>query len=372
MTITERVMSAGSWDVTLSPNTPRGVLAAIDVEVAGFQNLVVTPVHLDPRDHTDATMLARARYVGVYRAQSGDFTLSGAGLPIYLGDEDNKGDVFESTRTTTNGYLSEWVPAIRPATLSAGTTTDPGGAYTGTFLLQTAKDAFEVLNDFFGTEWRVNNDFTLDVGTAAVLYGTTPTVMLLHNAGQGGRDVRMTGVQGGADATRDLEDWTRKLVYVTGSEASPTITTASQTSPYYSPLGAAIIMDRLVEAYNDDGPSPSTMAAAQLGRFADATRQFSISAGQYDIGRLAPIGSPVYLYAPPVLMDSGNPVEFQGRTTYPVETRVLGYTFPLRAGCGVYLRLNDGVDVTWTDLTEYVEWETGDVTVEIGALPRLS
>ena len=107
-------MAAGSWDVTLSPQTPRRLLEAIDIERAGFGQLVILPAHLDPRDHADADLLALARWSGIYRKQEGSYRLSGAGSPILLGDEDGKGDIFEVTRSTADGYLAQWVESLRP------------------------------------------------------------------------------------------------------------------------------------------------------------------------------------------------------------------------------------------------------------------
>ena len=92
MSVTERVMAAGEWSLQLVEDTPRRVMEAIDIEVAGFGQLVILPSRLDPRNHTDAGMLSCARYTGLFRKQEGDFRLSGPGLPILLGDEDGKGD----------------------------------------------------------------------------------------------------------------------------------------------------------------------------------------------------------------------------------------------------------------------------------------
>ena len=43
MSVTERVMAAGSWDITLSGETPRRLLEAINVEKVGFSTLVILP-----------------------------------------------------------------------------------------------------------------------------------------------------------------------------------------------------------------------------------------------------------------------------------------------------------------------------------------
>lgn len=416
MSVTERVMAAGSWDVTLNRDTPRRVLELIDIEVAGFAQLVVLPARLDPRQHSDATMLARARWSGIYRAQEGT-KLSGAGAAILLGDEDGKGDVFETVRGTANGWLSQWVTALRPIALYAGTTYSPGGSYDRDFHLVNAKQALEDVCTAFDVEWRVNPALTFDVGGVDSLYGATPKVIILQDAGDGGRDVFLTGLRGGSRWARDLEDYTTKIVYVTQvttttdtevvtEEGSPTYTwdadlgsdvvtdiggsttdtitesttetvittaaTAEEDIPFSRPTGGPVVLDRLIEASEDTGSTPQAMADTQLGRFDQVRRQLIVDGGTYDLGHLAPVGSHVYLYAPPVVMDTTNPVVFRGRTCYPIKTRVLGCTWPITRGHGVYLRQHKSGAGQWIDLTDFVEFETGDVTLEVGSVPRPS
>lgn len=407
-------MAAGDWSLQLVEDTPRRVLEAIDVEKAGFGQLVILPSRLDPRAHSDATLLGLARWSGIYRAQEGSYRLSGAGSPILLGDEDGKGDIFEVTRSTADGYLAQWVESLRPISLSAGTTYSPGGSFTDTFYLVNARKAFEAICDKFNVEWRVTPSFTLDVGSIEDLYGSTPKLIILRDAGDGGRDTTLTGVRGGSDWSRDLEDYTTKAIVtvpdtedVVTEQGDPTwvwdatlgedvmtdisaptkatITTDARivgataatpdaSIPYGRPSdGGPVVLDRLIESSSEDGTDgdPQTLANQQLGRFSKARRELSVDGTSYEIGHLAPVGSYVWLYSPPVVMDLNNPVQFRGRTTYPVKTRILGARWPISAGLGVYLRTTRGA-TTWHDLTPYVEWETGDVQLEVGALPRPS
>lgn len=408
MSVTERVMAAGSWQIELAPDTPRRLMEAIDVETRGFSQLVILPTRLAygaasdyvVRSHTDATLLGLARWSGIYRAQEGH-TLSGPGSGILLGDEDGKGDVFEVERSTANGYLTQWVPAIRPMALNAGTTYSPGGSYRGTFHLVTAKEALETLRETFDVEWVVRPNFNLDVGSPTNLYGgATPKLIILSDAGDGGRDMTLTGVRGVSGMLRDLEDYTTKVVYVTEQTTETTqsdiattaddatvsgstsvtetstetiFTTAEVAStPYARPSdGGPVILDRIVRGGSEDGSDedPQTMADAELAKTEGVRREITVEGGRFELGHLAPVGAYVWLYAPPVLMDAANPVHFRGRTTYPIKVRLMGCTWPITRGLGVYLRTTkDGV--TWRDLTDYVVWESGDVRLEVAALPR--
>jgi len=404
-------MAAGEWDVQLVEDTPRRILEAIDIETAGFGQLVILPTRLDPRAHTDATLLSLARYTGIFRKQEGDFRLSGPGLPILLGDEDNKGDIFEVERSTANGWLSQWVTSLLPVSLSAGGVYSPGGSYTDSFYLVTAKQAYETLKGEFSApiEWRITPDLKLHVGTVFgtagtdALYDETPRLIVLHNAGTGGRDFGVTGVQGVSGMDRDLEDYTTKVVYktevttttntevvtdvdfVTPDTTTDTVTesstetvvtvaaTADVDIPFSRPTGGPVILDRLIEGNSNDGSAadPQAQANMQLGRFDSIRREITVDYGTYEIGHIAPVGSYVWLYAPPVVMDAANPIQFRGRVCYPVKVRLMGCTWPISRGLGVYMRITSG-GTRWVDLTDYVAWESGDVGLEVDSLPRPS
>ena len=372
MSVTERVMAAGDWSITLSSETPRKLLEAINVEAVGFSALVILPAHLDVRAHTDADLLALARYTGIYRRQEG-LTLSGAGLPTLMGDEDGKGDVFESPRTTADGWLTQWVPALRPKSLAAGTVTSPGGSYTESFFLVTAKEAFETLNATFGVEWRITPDLKLHVGTPAALYGTTPKIIVLADAGEGGRDIFLTGVAATAGLSVDLEDYASKTIVPYDAETEVAVAEVSE-HPYRRPTdGGPALIDKVVSAGTDDATDPQTQADAALETAGLPRREVTVQDTHYDLGLIAPVGSYVWLYAPPMIMDTGSPVQFRGRACYPQMIRLMGMTWPVTIGSGVYLRTTTSTgEVIWQDLTECVEWETGDVRLEVGALPRRS
>ena len=371
MSVTERVMAAGSWDITLSDETPRRLLEAIDVEKVGFSTLVILPARLNPRSHADADLLALARYTGVYRRQEG-MVLSGAGLPILMGDEDGKGDVFESERSTSDGWLTQWVPALQPLSLAAGTVTSPGGTYTGSFFLVTAKEAFETLDATFGTEWRVTPDLKLHVGTPAALYGSTPKLIVLADAGEGGRDIGLTGVAATAPLSVDLEDYASKAVVPYDAETKVAVAEVSE-HPYRRPTdGGPMLMDKLISAGTADDTDPQVQADAALETAGLPRREVTVEGARYDLGLISPVGSYVWLFAPPMIMDTSNRVQFRGRACYPQLIRLMGMSWPVTIGHGVYLRTASTGEVVWQDLTECVEWETGNVRLEVGALPRRS
>ena len=133
-----------------------------------------------------------------------------------------------------------------------------------------------------------------------------------------------------------------------------------------------MLMDKLISAGTDDDTDPQVQADAALETAGLPRREVTVQDTRYDLGLIAPVGSYVWLFAPPMIMDTSNPVTFRGRACYPVPIRLMGMTWPVTIGSGVYLRTTSIGEVVWQDLTEVVEWETGDVRLEVGALPRRS
>ena len=54
---------------------------------------------------------------------------------------------------------------------------------------------------------------------------------------------------------------------------------------------------------------------------------------------------------------------YQGRILNQTKIRILGITWPIKNGYGVFYRKSDG---SYIELTDYLLWETGDVQLEIG------
>lgn len=386
-------MAAGVWDVTLKPGVPSAVRRAIDIERAAFGTFVVLPAPLDPRTVTDDVMLARARYVGLYRRQAGR-ELGGPSLNVLVGDEDGKGDVFESVNAgqPPNGWFSEWFNEMTPAwwALRRGNFLSPGGSWrpntngAAGLYMQDRRTTWDQLCDRFGVEWRIRTTLHFDAGPISWLYGTTPSVMVLGpSAGvAAGRQMGLTGVSGTSSPEKDFEDYSTKVILKTGVEAGPFYAIRKGPDRFLSPAGTPMVLDRMAdseaykEAPKDQADVDQRHATAQslLTRFSTSRVAWSVGGGTYDIGRDTPVGSPIYLFDPDQgLMDRSAPgVQYRGSQVFPATARLMRLTTPIRVGSGVYLRtqvLGDAAP-TWTDLTPYVEWETGEQGIELGAAPR--
>lgn len=67
------------------------------------------------------------------------------------------------------------------------------------------------------------------------------------------------------------------------------------------------------------------------------------------------------------LYDLGKETRYRGDVVYPQKLRLVGHSWPIEKGMGVYYRDKNGQIL---DLSEWVVWERGDSTLEVGAYAR--
>lgn len=368
MSVTERLMLPAEWSLSLQSSTPQQILEAIDPETATFGHVLITPTRIDDLDIDPADLLSLSRYTGVYRSRPSHFEIGGPGLAMWLGDEDGKGDVVGGTYSANQSFVA-WVTAINYAALTAGTYTAIAGPGNLDY------DAIDVdrrtlLNyvcDFYTAEWRITPAGVLDAGPVANLFVTTPTAVVQRRSG--GRDLNVTGIKATLNLSRDFEDYTTD-VRLNGASTTGTATIGA--SPYLDLLGNPVIMRRIIDSTETVPAHVTAVAQAQLNRFSDPRKEITLSTDIYDLGSDIAVGDAIYVYDPELgLVDTGNEVQYRGETIHPLEIRCLGMTWPVQQGMGVYFRAPDAPG-TITDLTDYVVWETGASTIEVGALPRPS
>lgn len=377
MTVAEYRMKVGAGSFDVSPYTPSWILNLVHTQSAGFTHVVILPTHLDCRVVPDDGMLGAARYTGrLIHDEGGGNRVQFEHASAVLGD-----DVMETQQTTADGFLSQWFTQLAlPGGLIQGTVHPPiGGPYTLPFQYVTRKEAWETLTQHFGVEWRVNPWLDIDVGPWPALYGADPRVIILNDAGTGGRDLTLTGVQGVASLDTDVEDWASRVILLTKDpsppegvdDPPPIVTVATGATPFRQAFGAPLVRDKLIDNSSRVDPDPASTAAAELAKVNTPRFQLTVSSDGYHVEHLTPVGAPIFVFDPTGgAVDELNPVIFRGQVTFPIQTRVVGMTWPIRRGMGVYLRRQDGDTVTWTDLTPYVRWESGPTRLDVGVLPR--
>lgn len=152
MTIQENLNALGRWEIDLKPTIPRETLDAL----AYFGHVAIIQGRLDPARYGD-NLLDVARYVGALRSNSfGDdartktpndnVKIGGVGMAMWLGDEDNKGDVLENATTFASGSLfPDVIRGLLPASgaITEGTLYPVAGTYSGTHQWQSPRQAIQ-------------------------------------------------------------------------------------------------------------------------------------------------------------------------------------------------------------------------------------
>lgn len=361
--ITEALMKPGQWSLRLKAATPKSVLDKLNWQVttaAGFGHILIMPVRLRAAMYSSSQLLALSRYTGVLREWQDDRTIAGPGPAFWLGDENAAGDLLESEVSQSAANLSTWVSALRPSSLNAGTVAATG-SHTARYQWITRRAALDAVCQAIGAEWRITAALALDADTAANLWPTTDTVITRRSES---RDIVVSGLR--ATAIRsgiDLVDYTTKVRV----SAKTGIGTASAAATSFKDInGNAVKLIRYLEA--PESEDPSSTASTILSSYLSARKNVQLSSDVYDIRRDLEPGESVYVYDPDLgIVDAANGIQYQGQWITPAKLRVYGITWPVRDGMGVVFRNGDG---TITDLSDWVEYENGDTTLDVGGYAR--
>jgi hypothetical protein len=365
MPVTERLMAPGDWSVQLLSSTPHSVLQAVDIDTAGFGHVVITPAQIPANAYSKANLLDVGVYTGVYRQASNLRLLRGSGLATWLGDEENKGDILSTAVTKAAGTFVQWITDLVPSSLTAGTYTAIAGTLNWSAQYQSRRQAIDYVCDYFGGEWRIAGDGTVSVGTISDLYGSDP-VAIFTPWFDGRESPTMIGVRGTIGKDEDLDDWTSKTYVKDAAGAYGTATIGS--NPYQDLNGNAAVKERYIDGSSTvTSGTGNSVASGQLGRFDEVRRRLTISTDTFCFPALVDVGSYVWAFDPNngvYTLSADNQVQYRGQQMWPKKVRVYDATWPIREGMGVYFIDHDD---EITDLSPFVEWESGDATVGVGA-----
>jgi hypothetical protein len=226
VSVTERMMANGQWDLTLNANTPLSIRSLIDY----FGHIYVfdTPQRAG---QSDATMLATSRWGGVVRRKDTPWHIAGTNMIFWLGDEDGKGPIYEAAVTGTGATFAAFVALLLPAAVTTGTLGTVGGLKTLTYAIgMTPREAFDHLCALYNVEYRVNKDATFDAGTtgSGFPYKVVPTAVAMKRSS--GRDISITGIPvTQLDVETDAEEYFSRVMVQdallgwTGADASTVI-----------------------------------------------------------------------------------------------------------------------------------------------------
>lgn len=368
MSITEIKQALGGWEVRLRENIPTELLAALSF----YGHIAVLPGRVDPALYGD-NLLKEARYVGVYRGKDSqdEYTLKGSGMAYWLGDEDEKGDVFEAavnlTGVTFAGAITALLPpggAVTVGTIYGGV----AGTYTGKHQWVTPRAAITYVTDTFGAEWRVNGNGTLDAGLVSSLYVTNPKALLLRKGG--GVDLVRKALVGQMAMGVDVEDTTTRVVLLAEGEGDA-ISTASADAlptPFKDIHGNPIKMTRLVSESGTETTNAAARAQLMLNRFLNPRLSVSLSTSEYDVKGTFAVGDYLDVYDPANgFYDPAREVYWAGERVNPMALRCVEMTWGIPEGWTVAFRDING---KWFDLSAWYAPENGETTIVVGELSR--
>lgn len=363
MPFTERLMARGDWSVRLRDDAPLAVRNSV---ATPYGLVVVTPARVQTWGMSDAAMIAAARYVGVLLRTGPALDLGGAGLAWFLGDETGR-QPLESAVTQSAASLTTWVTSIIPAQLSVGSISG-AGTLSGAYNWVSRREALDSVCQAFNVEWRVNPGRTVDTGTAATLYGSAPTAILVSRDGP--HEVgTVQGITATIDAAYDWDDFASKIVLFAGAGRG----SSGGASIYRGPDGTLMTLSRAVQADTVQPGGESNAAALVLSHANSTVRTFTVRTSSYDVRGKIATGANVYAYDPQIgLVNTANQVQYRGSLLQPVSARVLAMTQPIERGMGVYVRYHDGTAISYVDLSDYIEWDGPGGTLELGtAIPSI-
>ena len=374
--ITERLMKPGQFDVKLKPGTPFVIRSAFQI----FDHIVVTPTRAFPiAQLADAEVLASAIYTGVITDLPTNRTIQGQGLAFWLGTDEGIGDVLDTAVTQSAANLGTWITALRPASLAAGTVTSPAGTVSWSYQYMTRREAIDAICNYFGAEWKITPDGKLSAAIPATLHPgyTTPVVVITGeqegdegNVPSGFGGAVYYGLQSANAAVKTAASgYSTKVIVVgqTGDGAALVLGTATGATTYKDLFNNSLIMERLVNSPVASAAAAGTVATNTLNLFSGVRKSVSLSSQTYLATRKIEPGDNVWAYnLDEGLYDLNNQIRFRGDVIAPAKLRCYAVTYPIIKGMGVYLR-QSGATATYTDLSDYVDWEDGDTTWEVGA-----
>lgn len=374
MSFTKGVMVNGGFTLAFRADTPSQVLDACDIAANGFAHVVATRVWFPADVITAATLLEKSIYTGVLFSNRARYQIGGLHATSWLGDPSGIGDINERGTTPLTGNFQQWVDGLVLAgtsCLDTGTVVNlsPGTTMTWDPLLMLPREMLDHILEYFRTaigdqtiEWRVNDDLTVDAGTADDLYTSTPVAML--TATFDGPDALYPGLNASLEYDDDVDDYINRLHYTYDSGS---VWRNGAATPYSDGFGNDVARKRKESNTDTTSAQANNVADSIVALDDQARRQLSASTDRRAVMADVPCGSYVYAWdqAQRIVGDTG--VAWRGTIANPAATRVMEITMPFETGMGCYLLVGG---TTVYDLTRWIVPESPGATLKLGELDR--
>lgn len=369
MAVTETLRALGSWGLNLRSNMPDDKWKAIDY----FGHIAIVPGRRP--GPLDDSLLRTARYVGpitkISDSSEAERSIGGAGMALWLGDAEGKGDVF-ATAVTVSGDYDDVIRALLPASgaVIEGTFFTIAGTWpSSTFQFQTPRDVIDYVAQTIGAAWRVNGDATLDFGLESDLFTVTPKCIVARN---GKDDMFLRGLYGNEQTDRDVEDYSTGVVLLGQGINGQFVSAEEELTPGEIPFvdihGNKVRRLRIIQESETDPANAPARALLQLNRFKGTRDALQLSTGDYDVKGKAQVGDYIWVYDESMdLVDYANEVPWRGQRINPLKLRLTETTWPVTSRMSVLYRAGNG---TWFDLSKHVVPESGDTTLVVGGYNR--
>ena len=304
--------------------------------------------------------------------------VSSDSLQIGKGQGGNFFEGFIDGLVITRG-TAKYFDAFTPST-SAPAATTANKTYTGKHYMESAYKSLKTIATSLDCEFKMNNDGTIDVGPSSSLFtghGTsTPEGMIVRR--MSGPDPAITGYSSVDLSTEFVaEDYVSRVELIAsnyGKEINLGQADAKSV-PYKDLFGNEL--ERIQILSENDVPDSlrNVRAEAYLNEYNKIQKTLSVGLEDYDVSGDINVGDVIFVYDPEVGFEDSqadatlenrnrNEITYQGQILHPVKIRVMGLTFPIATGMGVYYRDKDG---NYTDLTDYVQFEVGVTQIEVGS-----
>lgn len=372
MAITETLRGLGSWSLTFKKGMRDELWKAIDY----FGHIAIVP---GPRPGPlDDSLLRTARYVGPVTKISDNTaerrSIGGAGMALWLGDAEGKGDVFLDA-ITVDGDFDDVIRALLPAggAITEGTLFTTGETFgPSTFQYQTPRDVIDYVCQTLGDHaWRVNGDGTLDAGLESDLFIVNPKCVVVAKD-INVDDLFLRGLAGMAETDRDVEDYTTGVALLGQGINGQFVTAETELTPGEIPFvdihGNKVKRTRIIQESDTDATNAPARALLQLNRFKGTRDALTLSTTDYDIKGKAQVGDYIWVYDPGMdLLDINNEVIFRGMRINPFKLRLTETSWPVTKSMSVLYRAGNG---EWLDLSKHFIPEQGAANLVVGGYNR--
>ena len=393
-------MASGTFTLQLNKsNTPNTIINKIDA----WGHIIIVPGDLNVNEFNDSTLLDASKYTGIVQSlELGDeelVTINGQGLIAYLGTGDTTGMPVATTggpsgvRSYKNKSLEDVLDFTgspkgllrkengNQGPIRKGTITEPtdNSTYTGKHYVESALKAIKFVCDDLDVEFKVDNKGYLSAGPIASLFNghdNTPTAIIFRGAS--GEDPNIDGIATTSlIAQYDASEFVSSVELVAskyGAEANVGSASAS-SNPYKDLFGDTLSRVQYISDTSTEGGKKDDRATKYLNELNTLKKTLNVSLEEYDIAGDFSVGDKIFIFDPDIgfvdteadRIEDGRSSLFetvyQGQIVNPTKIRILGLSWPIKEGYGVFYRDKDG---NYTELTDYCVWEGGDVQLEIG------